>query len=172
MLTKTEVYMRKLILSVFVSFSLVLLHAQDSTLNAYVGTYTFPEGGPVTSVDIKIENGSLVASSTAGSSPLERVSKDTFSLVNYNGKVYFSRDSTKNVSGMKIEVEDTIMEGKKESVDFAIVNYSKELLGKRKCRVAIWTKIWQVRLEGFLFVRRWLCFWPYSYYFSFLLHRK
>jgi len=137
MLTKTEVYMRKLILSVFVSFSLVLLHAQDSTLNAYVGTYTFPEGGPVTSVDIKIENGSLVASSTAGSSPLERVSKDTFSLVNYNGKVYFSRDSTKNVSGMKIEVEDTIMEGKKESVDFAIVNYSKELLGKRKCRVAI-----------------------------------
>ena len=56
MLTKTEVYMRKLILSVFVSLSLVLLHAQDTTLNAYVGTYTFPEGGPVTSVDVKIEN--------------------------------------------------------------------------------------------------------------------
>lgn len=129
--------MRKLFLSVFASFSLVLLHAQDTTLNAYVGTYTFPEGGPVTSVDVKIENGSLVASSTAGSSPMERISKDTFSLVNYNGKVYFSRDSTKNVNGMKIEVEDTIMEGKKESLDFAIVNYSKDSLWKRKYRIAI-----------------------------------
>ena len=49
--------MRKLILSIMVCFGLVSLYAQDTTLNEYVGTYTFPEGGPVTTVDVKLENG-------------------------------------------------------------------------------------------------------------------
>jgi len=130
--------MRKLALSLTMFFGFVFLNAQeDTTLNAYVGTYTFPEGGPVTSVDVKLENGSLVASSTAGSSPLEKISKDTFNLVTYNGKVYFSRDSTKKVSGIKIEVEDTILEGKKESVDLAILTYYKDSLRKRKYRATI-----------------------------------
>ena len=123
--------MRKLILSIMICFGLISLHAQDTTLNEYVGTYTFPEGGPVTTVDVKLENGSLVASSTAGSSPLERISKDTFNLVTYNGKVYFSRDSTKKVSGIKIEVEDTILEGKKESLDLVIFDNSKYSPWKR-----------------------------------------
>jgi len=126
--------MRKLILSIVVCLGLVSLYAQDTTLNEYVGTYTFPEGGPVTTVDVKLENGSLVASSTAGSSPLERISKDTFNLVTYNGKVYFSRDSTKKVSGIKIEVEDTILEGKKESLDLVISDNSKYSPWKRKYR--------------------------------------
>jgi len=127
--------MRKLILSIMVCFGLVSLYAQDTTLNEYVGTYTFPEGGPVTTVDVKLENGSLVASSTAGSSPLEKISKDTFNLVTYNGKVYFSRDSTKKVSGIKIEVEDTILEGKKESLDLVISDNSKYSPWKRKYRI-------------------------------------
>ena len=127
--------MRKLILSIMVCFGLISLHAQDTALNEYVGTYTFPEGGPVTTVDVKLENGSLVASSTAGSSPLERISKDTFNLVTYNGKVYFSRDSTRKVSGIKIEVEDTILEGKKESLDLVIFDNSKYSPWKRKYRV-------------------------------------
>jgi len=127
--------MRKLILSIMVCFGLVSLYAQDTTLNEYVGTYTFPEGGPVTTVDVKLENGSLVASSTAGSSPLEKISKDTFNLVTYNGKVYFSRDSTKKVSGIKIEVEDTILEGKKESLDLVVFDNSKYSPWKRKYRV-------------------------------------
>ena len=127
--------MRKLILSVMICFGLISLHAQDTTLNEYVGTYTFPEGGPVTTVDVRLENGSLVASSTAGSSHLERISKDTFNLVTYNGKVYFSRDSIKKVSGIKIEVEDTILEGKKESLDLVIFDNSKYSPWKRKYRV-------------------------------------
>ena len=123
--------MRKLALFIIVSFGFVFSNAQDTTLNEYVGTYTFPEGGPVTTVNIKLENGSLVASSTAGSSPLEKISKDTFNLVTYNGKVYFTRDSTKKVDGIKIEAEDTILEGKKESLDSAILNYSKYSPWKR-----------------------------------------
>src|SRR5678809_201688 len=128
--------MRKLALSLAMSLGFVFLNAQeDTTLNAYVGTYTFPEGGPVTSVDVKIENGSLVANSTAGSSPLEKISKDTFNLVTYSGKVYFSRDSTKKVNGIKIEVEDTILESKKESLDFAIIHFSKYSAWQRKDRM-------------------------------------
>src|ERR1044071_3092524 len=104
--------MRKLILSLVISCCFLFLKAQDTTLNEFVGTYTFPEGGPVTTVDIKLENGSLLASSSAGSSALEKISKDTFNLVAYNGMVYFTRDSLKKVNGIKIEVQDTIMEGK------------------------------------------------------------
>jgi hypothetical protein len=127
--------MKKFTLLVCAIVSFILLRAQDTTLNEYVGTYTFPEGGPVTTVDVKLENGSLVASSTAGSSPLEKIAKDTFNLVTYNGKVYFSRDSTKKVNGIKIEVEDTILEGKKESLDFAIIHFSKYSAWQRKDRI-------------------------------------
>ena len=136
-LSKNWVDMRKLVLSIIVSFGFVFSNAQDTTLNEYVGTYTFPEGGPVTTVDVKIENGSLMASSSAGSSILEKVSKDTFNLVAYSGMVYFTRDSLKKVNGIKIEVQDTIMEGKKESLDFAILNYSKYSPWKRKYRIPI-----------------------------------
>ena len=129
--------MRKLALSMMVSFGFVFSNAQDTTLTEYVGTYTFPEGGPVTTVEVKIENGSLTASSSAGSSILERVSKDTFNLVAYSGMVYFTRDSSKKVNGIKIEVQDTILEGKKESLDFAILNYSKYSPWKRKHRITI-----------------------------------
>jgi len=129
--------MKKFTLLVCAIVGFILLRAQDTTLNEYVGTYTFPEGGPVTTVDVKLENGSLVASSTAGSSPLEKISKDTFNLVTYSGKVYFSRDSLKKVSGIKIEVEDTILEGKKESIDLAVLGYSKYTPWKRKYRVTI-----------------------------------
>jgi len=129
--------MKKFTLVVSAIFSFAFLNAQDTTLNEYVGTYTFPEGGPVTTVDIKLENGTLVASSTAGSSPMEKISKDTFNLVAYNGKVYFNRDSTKKVDGIKIEVEDTILEGKKESVDLAMLNYSIYSPWKRKYSITI-----------------------------------
>lgn len=129
--------MKKFAILVCAIVSFTLLNAQDTTLTEYVGTYTFPEGGPVTAVDVKIENGSLTASSSAGSSILERVSKDTFNLVAYSGMVYFTRDSSKKVNGIKIEVQDTILEGKKESLDFAILNYSKYSPWKRKYRLTI-----------------------------------
>ena len=129
--------MKKFTLLVCAIVSFTLLNAQDTTLTEYVGTYTFPEGGPVTTVDVKVENGSLTASSSAGSSILEKVSRDTFNLVAYNGMVYFTRDSLKKVNGIKIEVQDTILEGKKESLDFSILNYSTYSPWKRKYRITI-----------------------------------
>jgi hypothetical protein len=128
--------MKKFALSLFAIVGFIFLNAQDTTLNEYTGTYKFPEGGPVTSVDVKIENGALVASSAAGSSPMEKISKDTFSLVTYNGTVYFIRDSTKKINGIKIQVEETILEGKKESIDLSFDRF-KFPLWKREYDTAI-----------------------------------
>jgi hypothetical protein len=119
--------MKKFALSLFAIAGFIFLNAQDTTLNEYTGTYKFPEGGPVTSVDVKIENGALVASSAAGSSPMEKISRDTFSLVTYNGTVYFTRDSTKKINGIKIQVEETILEGKKESIDLSFDRFRSSL---------------------------------------------
>jgi hypothetical protein len=116
----------------FTIFVASVLHAQDSTLNEYVGTYKFPEGSVVLSVEIKIENGALVANSSAGSSALEKLSKDTFNLVAYNGMVYFTRDADKEVNGVKIEVQDTVLEGKKETAGLAVDYFIKEWWCTRK----------------------------------------
>jgi len=47
--------MKNLFITLVTLFAFAFSNAQDTTLTEYVGTYTFPEGGPVTTVDIKIE---------------------------------------------------------------------------------------------------------------------
>ena len=107
--------MRKLLVTIVAVVSFCLLNAQDTTLNEYVGMYVFPEGSMVPSVEIRIENGSLTASSSAGSSALEKISKDTFNLVSYSGTVYFIRNSQKKIDSIKIDAQDVILEGKKQN---------------------------------------------------------
>jgi hypothetical protein len=124
--------MKKCIFSIIAFIAFAILHAQDTTLNEYVGTYKFPEGSVVLSVDIKIENGGLMANSSAGSSALEKISKDTFNLVSYSGTVYFTRDADKKVNGIKIEVQDTVLEGKKETAGLVVSYFMKEWLCNRK----------------------------------------
>jgi Domain of unknown function (DUF3471) len=123
--------MKRFIFSTVAFVCFAMARGQDTTLNEYVGTYKFPEGSVVLSVDIKIENGALMANSSAGSSALEKISKDTFNLVSYSGTVYFTRDADKKVNGIKIEVQDTVLEGKKENAGLA-VRYFKEWLYQRK----------------------------------------
>ena len=129
--------MRRTFVFLFAILAGGVLHAQDTTLNEYVGTYKFPEGSAVLSVDIKIENGALMANSSAGSSALEKISKDTFNLVSYSGTVYFTRDADKKVNGIKIEVQDTVLEGKKETAGFAIDYFMKEWWCTRKNTVRL-----------------------------------
>jgi len=90
-------------------------NAQDTTLNEYLGTYTFPDGSVVPTVEITLENGGLMASSSAGSSALEKVSRDTFNLVAFSGTVYFLRDGGHKIDSIKIQTEDVLLEGKKQS---------------------------------------------------------
>jgi hypothetical protein len=124
--------MRRTFVLFFVVLLSCVLRAQDSTLDEYVGTYKFPEGSVVPSVDIKLENGVLIGVSSAGSSALERISNDTFNLVQYNGTVYFIRDANKKVEGIKILAQDTVLEGKKESAGLASRYFIKEWLCIRK----------------------------------------
>lgn len=88
--------------------------AQDSTLKEYVGVYTFPEGSAVTSADISLRDSVLFVSAPQGSTDLKKMSKDTFSLVNYNGTVYFVRNAQGAVNGLKLELDSMILEAKKE----------------------------------------------------------
>jgi hypothetical protein len=100
-------------------FALLLfctLHAQDTTLKEYVGTYLFPQGSYVTSADVTFQDSVLTISSTEGTSPLQKSAKDTFVLTAYNGMAYFKRNSKGKVAGIKVTVEDILLEGTKEGV--------------------------------------------------------
>jgi len=115
--------MKKFIcLLIIVSIAISLNAQTDTSLQQYSGVYKFPEGSVVPSVEIKMENGGLMATSQMGSAALERISKDTFNLLTYNGTVFFTRDADSKVNGIHIEVQDIILEGKKESAGLAINN--------------------------------------------------
>jgi len=98
-----------LLTTVFIS-----ANAQDDPLKEYVGVYKFPDGSVIPSVEIKLENGVLVGYSQMGSAALDKIGKDTFSITTYNGMAYFARNSDNAITGVRIEVQDLILEGKKE----------------------------------------------------------
>jgi hypothetical protein len=115
--------MKKFSFLLILAFVVVAAKAQDDPLKEYVGTYRFPDGSAVPIVDVKLESGILVASSSAGSSPLEKLAKDTFSIVNYNGMMYFIRNADKIIVGMKFEVQDIVQEGKKDGIGVVSESY-------------------------------------------------
>jgi hypothetical protein len=100
----------------------ISVNAQDDPLKEYVGVYKFPDGSVIPSVEIKLENGVLVGYSTMGSAALEKIAKDTFSITTYNGMAYFTRNADNAVNGVRIEVQDLILEGKKEIGGIAFLN--------------------------------------------------
>lgn len=95
-----------------VAFVCDTLPAQDS-LNQYAGKYKFPEGSPVTEIDVAIESGKLTATSPMGSSELRRSSGDEFEIVAYGGTATFRRNTEGKVNGLHILVGDVDIEGTK-----------------------------------------------------------
>jgi hypothetical protein len=114
--------MKNLFFLLLLSFVFVSVNAQDDPLKEYVGVYKFPDGSVIPSVEVKLENGVLVGYSQMGSAALEKIAKDTFSITTYNGMAYFTRNSDNAVSGVRIEVQDLILEGKKEIGGIAFLN--------------------------------------------------
>lgn len=110
--------MRKIFLLLFAMTGFVMLNAQEApkqdTLQEYTGKYKFPEGSVVTEVTVVIENGALYATSAMGNSELKKIEKDIFEVVAYAGKATFKRNEAAKLNGVKIEVEDLILEGTKE----------------------------------------------------------
>ena len=110
--------MKKLFFILFAIAGMITVNAQQNpqtdSLKEYTGKYKFPEGSAVTEVNITIENGVLYAGSSAGSSELKRREKDLFEVVAYAGKAIFKRSEEGKLIGVRIEVEDLILEGTKE----------------------------------------------------------
>jgi hypothetical protein len=101
------------LLMLFFSFAAT---AQDSTLKEYVGKYSFPDGSPVTAAEVVLNGSELSVTSTAGASVLEKRGKDTFYLQAFDGLVYFQRNTTGKVSGLKVDVQGNVFEGTKDAV--------------------------------------------------------
>ncbi|HEU0064419.1 MAG TPA: hypothetical protein VFQ58_05280, partial [Flavisolibacter sp.] len=85
---------RSILLLLSISFFLSsFCQGTADSLKEYTGTYKFPAGSEMTSVEITIVNSGLFGTSNLGSGALERVNKDTFSIPEHNGSVYFSRNA-------------------------------------------------------------------------------
>ena len=106
--------MNKRLLFLVLLFGFFTAGAQDTTLKEYVGTYIFAAGSPVPSADISLKDSLLTVNSVQGASDLVKRTKDTFTLVAYSGSVYFQRDAAGKVTGIKVEVQDTVFEGTKQ----------------------------------------------------------
>jgi hypothetical protein len=94
----------------------IATHAQDSTQRKdYLGKYKFPEGSVVPEVEVLIENGLLMMNSSAGTSSLELIKGDTFTIVAFNGTAAFKRNDAKKVIGVHIDAGGYILDGVKDS---------------------------------------------------------
>ena len=91
--------MKKFLLSVIVLFSFLSIYAQsDSTMQKYTGKYKFPEGNPVTEINVTIESGILTATSAMGTTELKKTdTENVFEIVVYGGTATFK----KNTEGKK-----------------------------------------------------------------------
>jgi hypothetical protein len=96
--------------------TVVAANAQDSTAKKdYVGKYKFPEGSVVADVDVVIDNGVLMMNSSAGTSTLELIKGDTFSITSFNGTAAFKRNDAKKVIGVHIDAGGYVLDGVKDS---------------------------------------------------------
>ncbi|MGZ5219920.1 MAG: DUF3471 domain-containing protein [Chitinophagaceae bacterium] len=126
--------MKNFFLLLFAITGFVTLNAQQAPstdpLQEYTGKYKFPEGSAVTEITVALENGVLYASSAQGNSELKKIEKDVFEIVAYSGKATFKRDEKEKLNGVKIEVEDLILEGTKEPGSTQSWNISRSVAGK------------------------------------------
>jgi hypothetical protein len=91
-------------------------NAQDTAAQKqYVGKYKFPDGSVVPEVEVVIENGLLMMNSSAGTSSLELLKPDSFSIVNFNGVAVFKRNADKKVIGVHIDAGGYILDGTKDT---------------------------------------------------------
>lgn len=115
--------MKKVLLMGFVFLGImVTVHAQSSSLNDYIGKYTFAAGSPVAEVSLTIEDSSLIINSAMGSTPLEKKGVDSFYLAAYDALVIFKRDANKSVESIGINVQGMELLGKRVAATSVALN--------------------------------------------------
>jgi hypothetical protein len=109
--------MRKVFILFLSMITFAVAGAQSSnspdSLKEYTGKFKFPDGSPFSEVSVLLENGVLMASSSAGSSELKRREGDVFDIVSYSGTAIFKRDDAKKVVRMQVQVQDVDAEGER-----------------------------------------------------------
>jgi len=101
-------------------FTGMLVVAQDSTTRKeLIGRYKFPAGSVVEEVVVMQDNGILMMNSTAGTSSLEPIKGDSFTIVNFSGIAVFKRNEVKKVTGVHIDASGYVLDGVKDSVAVA-----------------------------------------------------
>lgn len=118
--------MKKILLSILLIAGFTAVNAQTDSLKQYTGKYKFPEGSPTTEITIVVENGTLMASSSIGSTEFKATGEaDVFEIVAYGGTATFKRKEGK-ITGLLIQVNDINMEG--ERTGDALAVKTKDLL--------------------------------------------
>ncbi|MDE3143541.1 MAG: hypothetical protein KGL19_05270 [Bacteroidota bacterium] len=90
-------------------------NAEAMALQQFTGKYKFPDGSVVTEITVTIEDGVLTSNSTAGTSVLEKISADTFSVVSFQGTAVFKRDANHKVTGVVVDAMGYHLEGTKDN---------------------------------------------------------
>lgn len=114
--------MLKFLVTFILAISISSLHAQDSTLKEYAGKYTYASGSIIPSSELLVDGNVLKAISEQGNATLEKVSKDTFAVVEHNGMAYFSRNAEGKVARIKVVIGDLVLEGTKDGVTALLLN--------------------------------------------------
>jgi hypothetical protein len=93
----------------------------DSTLQQYIGKYTFSGDSPVKEIGVVIENGVLTATSAMGNAELKKTdTKDVFEIVGFGGTATFRRNEEGKITGVTLEVQGMVMEGSRQEGGSAI----------------------------------------------------
>ncbi|MCF6407109.1 hypothetical protein L3C95_29710 [Chitinophaga filiformis] len=85
-------------------FVTLAVHAQKSSLTEYPGTYKVGKGEAAEDTKVELIEDKLNISGRAGSANLSMQRPDTFSVDEYGGEVIFLRNTTKQISGIKINI--------------------------------------------------------------------
>jgi hypothetical protein len=133
--------MKKIAFSILSCLFIIVVNAQSDPapkppLEDFVGKYVFPEGSVVPDVDVILSGSALTMTSTAGSSVLNELGRDSFQIVEFSGIAVFKRGEDKRVNGVHIEAQGYILDGQKKSdggwVFIYYVRPNKELLLVKK----------------------------------------
>jgi hypothetical protein len=81
----------------------------EDGLADYAGNYTFKEGSPIPSVEVKVVKDKLVSTAPDGSEftlEKDKEKADTFTIAELGATVTFTRNADKKVTGMKVSMDD------------------------------------------------------------------
>lgn len=112
--------MKYILFFILTAIASVALQAQDTSSYQYLGKYKFPDGSVVAGVEVTMDNGTLVMSSSAGVSNLALLGRDSFNIVSFNGFAVFRRNDNKKVVAVHIEASGYILDGPKDSTAVSV----------------------------------------------------